>query len=139
MALLEEIIAQVCENNKWAYEIDEENNLILANVGLSDGRTQIVASSVVESPYGECINCRSLVGSLKDPTNEQVMELLEYNSSLVYARVAIFPTDEGGKDVFVIGRTLAHLANAEELVVVLLEVAAAGDTLEEKIFGHDKF
>jgi|GEM_PF-1648784 len=110
-----------------------ERGIYRLTVPLHFGRQQEVSASIRYDDDGrQIIAFVSTVGQLKrgiDP-----WALLKANGTPIYSRVALL-----GSTIAVISSQLLHTAQAEEVLLIIREVAQFADQLERSTFLSDHF
>jgi hypothetical protein len=113
--------------------LDFERGIYRLIVPLPLGRQQEVSASIRDDDEGRpIIAFVSTVGEARrgvEPWN-----LLKANGSPIYSRVALL-----GNMIVVIACQLLHTAQAEEVLLILREVAQFADQLERRHFHGDQF
>lgn len=114
-------------------ELTFEHDVYSLIVPLPAGRHQEVAATIRKERDGhEIIDFVSTVGAVNNRVDP--WSLLEANGQTVFCRVTV-----SHQMIFVIASQLLPTAQAEEVLLMLHEVATFADQLERALFGMDRF
>lgn len=110
-----------------------ERGIYRLYVPLPMGRRQEVSASIRQDEEGRpIIAFVSTVGAVHRGLD--AWRLLQANGNYIYCRIALL-----GNMVAVIACQLQYTAQAEEVLLILREVAQVADQLERKLFVSDQF
>ena len=113
--------------------LDYERGVYSVTVPLPFGRHQEVRASIRRDDEGrQLIVFVSTIGQAR--RNIDSWALLKTNGDLIYCRIALL-----GTTLAVIASQLLHTAQAEEVLLILREVAQCADKLERSYFLGDQF
>ncbi len=114
-------------------DLSYEREVYSLVVPLSSGRHQEVGATIRRDQAGrEVIDFVSTVGEVHGRIDPWT--LLEANGATIFCRVTV-----SHRMLFVLASQLLATAQAEEVLLMLREVATFSDRLEQQFFGSDSF
>ncbi len=109
----------------------EKNGVYSIDIPFVSGRKQRIYAFIKKTKADEdVIICYTIIGKYTKDVDAE--KLLRLNLEPIYTRISIYEND-----IILFGATLLDSADIKEVLVILKELAAFGDTLERELFGTD--